>query len=263
MMLRPPAVAGTFYPSDRIELARTVDAFLASAPARTGPHPQAIVVPHAGYIYSGPVAAAAYATIAADIHRVVLFGPAHRVAVDGLALPTVDAFATPLGNVPIDAALRTQAAALPGVVLDDRPHATEHSLEVQLPFLQRTLGDFTLLPFAVGRASTETVAAVIDAVWGGAETLVVVSTDLSHYESYEDASIHDRQTAAAIIGRRSAMIGTADACGAIPLRGLLAATRIQSLAPTLLDLRSSGDTNGPRDRVVGYGAFTFGEPAHV
>lgn len=262
MSVRPPAVAGTFYPGTAHELAATVDALVASAAPPPGRAPKAVVVPHAGYVYSGPVAATAYATIDRNVRRVVLFGPAHRVALDGLALPTVDAFETPLGEILIDPALRASAAQLPGVTLDDRPHAAEHSLEVQLPFLQRVLADFTITPFAVGRASADTVGAVIDAVWGGPETLIVISSDLSHYEPYERAAVHDRATAAAIVAGTPDAIGTRDACGAIPLRGLLTASSARTLSRSLVDLRSSGDTAGPRDRVVGYGAFTLAEPDH-
>jgi AmmeMemoRadiSam system protein B len=262
MTVRTPAVAGTFYPGAAKKLAATVDALLAAAPAPSGTAPKAIVVPHAGYVYSGPIAATAYAAISPEVQRVVLFGPAHRVALDGLALPTVDAFATPLGEVPIDAAMRASAAQLPGVTLDDRPHAAEHSLEVQLPFLQRKLADFTVTPFAVGRADGQTVGAVIDALWGGPETLIVISSDLSHYESYTVAATHDRETAAAIVAGTPGAIDTRDACGAIPLRGLLTSSSARTLTRSLVDLRSSGDTAGPRDRVVGYGAFTLVEPAH-
>jgi AmmeMemoRadiSam system protein B len=262
MTVRAPAVAGTFYPGSAQNLAATVDALLASAPAPSATHAKAIVVPHAGYAYSGPIAATAYVAVDPHVQRVVLFGPAHRVAFDGLALPTVDAFATPLGEVRVDSALRATAAQLPGVTLDDRPHAAEHSLEVQLPFLQRTLTDFTVTPFAVGHADGETVGAVIDAMWGGPETLIVISSDLSHYESYDVAATRDRATAAAIVAGTPGSIGTRDACGAIPLRGLLTSSSARTLTRSLVDLRSSGDTAGPRDRVVGYGAFTLAEPTH-
>jgi AmmeMemoRadiSam system protein B len=256
VIAREPAVAGLFYPEDPDTLAATVDALLAAAPGRE-PHPKAVVVPHAGFVYSGPVAAAAYASIAPSTRRVALFGPSHRVAFDGLALPTVDAFRTPLGDVTIDAAGRTAAATLAGVVVDDHPHAGEHSLEVQLPFLQRRLRDFVLLPFAVGRCPAETVAAVIDSLWVDENTLIVVSTDLSHYETYEAAARHDAATAAVIASCRPEGIANRDACGAFPLRGLLHAARAHESTIELLDLRSSGDTKGPRDRVVGYGAFAI------
>jgi AmmeMemoRadiSam system protein B len=262
MNVRPPAVAGLFYPADPHECAATVDAMLADAIAagERASHAKAFVVPHAGYVYSGPIAATAYAALLArrdEITRVVLLGPAHRVPLEGLALPGVDAWRTPLGDVPIDQDARELAANLPGVTIDDRPHAEEHSLEVQLPFLQRVLGQFTLVPFVVGHASAPDVARVIDALWGGPETIVLVSSDLSHYESYPSAAHHDRATANAVLAGAADEIGPYDACGAYPLRGLLGAARHHDLVTALLDLRSSGDTAGPRDRVVGYGAFAL------
>jgi AmmeMemoRadiSam system protein B len=260
MSVRNPAVAGMFYPDDPVELVALLDALLIDAPDPLVSRPKALVVPHAGYIYSGPVAATAYATLVGrrdEISRIVLLGPAHRVVLDGLALPSVDVFRTPLGDVKIDTATRDALRDLPGVVIDDRPHAEEHSIEVQLPFLQRVLNDFTLVPIVVGRSTPGTVAAAIEAAWGGAETVVLVSSDLSHYESHESAARHDRRTARAIISRASDQIGPYDACGAYPLCGLLEVARTEHLVPALLDLRSSGDTAGSRDRVVGYGAFAL------
>ncbi len=265
MTTRPPAVAGLFYPDDPTELATTVDRLLAAAP-RVATSPKALVVPHAGYMYSGPIAATAYATLLParhDITRVVLLGPAHHVAVDGVALPRADGFRTPLGVVPVDALARATLTDVPGVVIDDRPHAPEHSLEVQLPFLQRVLPSFTLVPIVVGRCPTTTVGRVIGAVWGGPETVVLVSSDLSHYEDHQSAARHDASTAAAIVACASDAIGPADACGAYPLRGLLEVARAQDVGPELLDLRSSGDTSGPRDRVVGYGAFALPTASEV
>jgi MEMO1 family protein len=258
--VRTPAVAGLFYPDDPSELATTVDALLAAAPRSSNPVPAAIVVPHAGYVFSGPIAATAFATllpVCDRISRVALFGPAHRAPIEGLALPTVDAFRTPLGDVAIDVDGRRRALELPGVALDDSAHDGEHSLEVQLPFLQRLLGDFTLVPFAVGQCAPATVARVIDALWGGPETIVVISSDLSHYEDYASAARHDRATAEAVLAQRADEIGPYDACGVYPLRGLLEVSRARELTPLLLDLRSSGDTAGPHDRVVGYGAFVM------
>ena len=263
MTVRQPAVAGLFYPRERRDLAAAVDGLLHAAAheaSATLYPPKALVAPHAGYIYSGPVAATAYATLAsrADaITRVVLLGPAHRVPLAGIALPTVDAFRTPLGDVPIDGAAREILLSLPGVVLDDAAHAEEHSIEVHLPFLQRTLRTFSIVPMVVGRCDPHTVAAALDAVWGGDETLVIISSDLSHYEDHASAARHDRATAAAVLDGSADAIGPYDACGAYPLRGLLEAAREHALTPALLDLRSSGDTAGSRDRVVGYGAFAF------
>ena len=261
MRVRPAAVAGLFYPGDPERLAAAVgDAVDVPVPADEPP-PKAVIVPHAGYVYSGPTAGVAYARVRrlhARIERVVLLGPAHRAWVDGLAVSGVDAFATPLGTVPIDGELRRRALACPAVETDDRAHAAEHSLEVQLPFLQEALGVFTLLPIAVGGASPEEVATVLEAVWGGAETLIVVSSDLSHYLDYDAAAARDRRTAATIVAADPMAIADDDACGAQPVRGLLLAARRHGLRVQLLDLRSSGDTAGDRDRVVGYGAFAVG-----
>jgi AmmeMemoRadiSam system protein B len=259
---RPPAVAGTFYPADPDVLAAQVDA-LVRADA-TGLTPKALIVPHAGYLYSGPVAGRGYATLGASrdgIERVVLLGPAHTVPLRGLATTSADEWVTPLGTVDIDTAARQAVRALPHVAVDDRAHAAEHSLEVHLPFLQRTLRRFSLLPLVVGHADAETVATVLDTVWGGPETLIVVSTDLSHYEDHATASILDRRTADAITAGHPETIHPDDACGAYPVRGLLVAARRHGLQTRLIDLRNSGDTAGPRDRVVGYGAFALTEDA--
>jgi AmmeMemoRadiSam system protein B len=260
MRVRPPAVSGHFYPADPHALTAAVDACLATAvrPDRRTTAPRAIVVPHAGYVYSGSVAASAYAQVAgAPFDRVVLLGPSHHVALRGMAVPTVDAFTTPLGRIPIDTAARTQALDVPHVVADDLPHALEHSLEVQLPFLQRVLGPFTLLPVVVGDATAAEVAALLDLVWppGATSTLVVVSTDLSHYRPDAEAQALDARTAAAIVAGDTAAIRGVDACGARPLRGLLTVARDRQLHVEQLDLRNSGHTAGDRSSVVGYGAF--------
>ena len=265
--VREPAVAGRFYPGRAHTLALAVDDLLAAAPAAassvaTESVPKAIVVPHAGYAFSGPIAASAYARFAparATVRRVVLLGPAHRIALDGLAAPRADFLRTPLGDVPVDLEARAIVAALPGVAIDDTPHAGEHSLEVHLPFLQRTFDAFSVLPLVVGIATAEKIAAVLDAVWGGRETLIVVSTDLSHYEPHDRATAHDIRTVDAILAGRIDAIGARDACGRFPLRGLLLAASRHGLRPELLDRRTSGDTTGPRDRVVGYAAIAFGK----
>ena len=261
--VRPAAVAGTFYPESAARLAAEVRGYLAAVPASAGIPPKAVIVPHAGYVYSGPVAAAAYERLAAlrgRVTRVVLLGPTHRVAVRGLALPRARAFATPLGEVPVDAAAAAQVRALPQVVVSDAAHALEHSLEVQLPFLQSVLGAFSLVPFAVGDASPEEVAAVLDALWGGPETLIVVSSDLSHYHRYADAARIDRATADAVLALSPAL-DHEQACGATPVNGLLLCARRRGLTPHLLDLRNSGDTAGDRARVVGYASFAFTDDA--
>jgi AmmeMemoRadiSam system protein B len=264
--VRPPAVAGAFYPESRAELEETVVTLLAEArealPRETPKAPKAIIAPHAGYIYSGPIAATAFtalaptAPIAAAIRKVVLLGPAHRVPVRGLALPEAHGFATPLGVVEIDPEMARAASRLPQVRLQPEAHAPEHSLEVELPFLQVLLGAFTLLPLVVGDATGEEVAEVLERVWGDEETAVVISSDLSHYLPYDVARRVDRETAEAIL-RLEGPIDPRRACGAYPINGLLVAARRRSLTPELLDLRNSGDTAGDHRQVVGYGAFAF------
>jgi hypothetical protein len=264
LRVRPPAVAGAFYADSPGALGRELDDALAQArPVSLPAPPKALIVPHAGYVYSGPIAASAYRSLAAArerVRRVVVLGPCHRVAVRGLALPGVDAFDTPLGRVPIDADAICALAGLPQVVVSPAAHAREHSLEVQLPFLQRWLADFTLVPLAVGDATAAEVAEVIERLWGGEETLVVVSSDLSHYHRYDDARAIDAATVRSILGC-SAGLDHEQACGATPIAGLLEVVRRRGLVPQLLDLRNSGDTAGDRSRVVGYAAIAFCPPA--
>ena len=263
LSVRPAAVAGMFYPESPIVLAREVELMLAAAasPAMAR-RPKAIIAPHAGYVYSGPIAASLYAPLVAlrgSISRVVLLGPTHRVAIDGLALPASRAFATPLGMVPIDQRAVAAIDDLPQIVVSEAAHAQEHSLEVQLPFLQVVLGDFSLLPLAVGDTSPQAVAQVLERLWGGDETLIVVSSDLSHYLPYGQARRIDAQTAQAIVDLDAA-IDHRQACGATPINGLLLAARAHGLHGQLVDLRNSGDTAGDQARVVGYGAFAFLPP---
>ena len=264
--LRPPAVAARFYPGSAPALTRAIAHLLAVAPTDFLWRPKAVIVPHAGYIYSGPIAASVYARLAGlrdtrdPISRVVLLGPTHRVAIRGIALPSSIGFATPLGVVPVDQQAIAALAGLRQVVVDDAVHADEHSLEVQLPFLQTVLGDFSLLPLAVGNASPDEVAEVLERLWGGAETLIVVSSDLSHYLPYAAAQSSDARTARDI----ASLTPTLDhqqACGASPINGLLLAARRHHLQAEALDLRNSGDTAGDKARVVGYGAFAFHETA--
>jgi len=265
LFIRMPAVAGMFYPGETRELAQNLAQMLGSA-AHDAPQrevPKAIIAPHAGYIYSGPVAASVYALLAPArrrITRVVLLGPTHRVAVRGLALPGCRAFATPIGTVEIDRPAIEILRALPQVVISAQAHAHEHSLEVHVPFLQTVIERFTLVPLAVGRASAQEVAEVLDALWGGPETLIVVSSDLSHYLAYNDAQAVDRTTAQAILGLATD-ISHEQACGATPVTGLNHLARRRGLKPELIDLRNSGDTAGDRNRVVGYGSFAFYEAA--
>ena len=262
--IRPPAVAGLFYPNE-IEVLDTMlggllKLAIESHPARSRP-PKALLVPHAGYIYSGATAARGYAALAPfsdQIRRVVILGPCHRVAVSGIALPTSDAFRTPLGTIAVDREALETVRSLPGVSFHDSAHTHEHSLEVQLPFLQALLLDFTVLPLAVGHADPRTVSAVIEALWGGPETLFVVSSDLSHYHSYEDATALDGETVRRVLALQPE-IHPEQACGAYPLNGLLALAQQHHLAPRLIDLCNSGDTAGDRSRVVGYCAIAFDE----
>ena len=289
--VRPTAVAGQFYPGDEKTLTHEVHALLAAArPSLI--FPKVLIAPHAGYMYSGAIAATAYATllspdrteqyqsaqegliggssrnrlatpvtchnrpIAARIKRVVLLGPTHRVAVRGLALPGMDAFDTPLGRVMLDADAARAITHFPQVSVNSQAHAQEHALEVQLPFLQSVLTDFTLLPLAVGMASAEEVAEVLEAVWGGDETLIVISSDLSHYLPYSTAQLVDKGTAQSIL-KLQQPIAHDQACGGTPISGLIVAAQRHHLIPHLLDLRNSGDTAGSHTQVVGYAAFAF------
>ena len=260
--IRPAAIAGMFYPGKPDVLARNVDALLAAAtPAATIAVPKAIIAPHAGYIYSGPIAASIYALIAparARIKRVVVLGPTHRVAVHGIALPGVNAFATPLGNIAIDAGAVKQLMALPYVGVSAEAHRQEHSLEVHLPFLQKVINEFTLVPLAVGRATAQQVASVIDMLWGGEETLIVISSDMSHYLPYAEAQATDNATAEAILALRTDL-NHDQACGATPVIGLNLLAQQRGLKAQLIDLRNSGDTAGDKARVVGYGSFAYYE----
>jgi AmmeMemoRadiSam system protein B len=225
--------------------------------------PKAIIAPHAGYMYSGPIAGSIYARLAllrGRVRRVVLAWPAHRVYVRGAAVPAARAFGSPLGEVALDAEAIAALRALPFVEESDRAHALEHSLEVHIPFLQAVLGEFRLVPVVVGDADPREMARLLEAVWGGEETLVVVSSDLSHYLPYEDARSRDRDTAGAILRLQPNLVPD-EACGAAPINGLLEVARRRGLSAELVDLRNSGDTAGDRDRVVGYGAFAFREAA--
>ena len=265
LTVRPAAVAGMFYPGAPPALRLSVRALLDAAPrlAADAIWPKALIVPHAGYIYSGPIAASAYARLVPGrslIRRVVLLGPVHRVPISGLALPGADSFVTPLGAVAVDAEAVARLRSLPQVGESEAAHSLEHSLEVQLPFLQTILEEFTLVPLAVGDASPSEVAEVIERVWGGPETLIVVSSDLSHYHPYERATEIDRSTADEIL----ALADTLDhrqACGATPINGFALCARRHGLKPELLDLRNSGDTAGEKSRVVGYAAFAFARKA--
>jgi AmmeMemoRadiSam system protein B len=257
---RPPAVAGMFYSADPDRLAAEVDALLAAASMpKEEPAPLAVVCPHAAYRYSGPVAATAYRRLVprrGNIRRAVVLGPAHVTLVHGMAVPGWGAFETPLGAISVDEGACAIATALPGVVVSDTAHDREHSIEVQLPFLQRGLGsEITIVPIVVGAVAADVVANLINALWQDESTVVVISTDLSHHHDHATAGRLDRRTAEAILQRDPEAIGEHDACGRYPLRGLLEFARRRDLDVRLLDLRTSGDTAGGRSRVVGYGAF--------
>jgi MEMO1 family protein len=259
--VREPAVAGLFYPLDPDELRGELARFLEVETVAGTDAPKALIVPHAGYAYSGLTAGAAYARLApvADaIRRVVVVGPAHRVPVTGLALPAAEAFATPLGTLNLDTAAAAALQALPQVSVDGFAHAQEHSLEVQLPFAQQVLGDdFLLVPMVVGDTTPEEVAAVLDVVWGAAETLIIVSSDLSHYHDYDTARKLDADTSRAIQALAYEDLRADRACGCVAIQGLLLAARRRGLRVETVDLRNSGDTAGRRDQVVGYGAYVI------
>lgn len=260
-MIRQPAVAGSFYTDEPGALRAQIERFLADVPER-GPAPKALIAPHAGYVYSGPIAASAYGRVREGrgrIERVVILGPAHRVFVRGIATTTAEAFETPLGAMRVDRAAIAAVEQLPFVEPRDLAHLGEHSLEVHLPFLQMTLGDVSIVPLVVGDASPQEVAAALEILWGGPETLIVVSSDLSHYLDDATAKAIDRETCDAIESLAFERIGDEQACGRMPMRGLLAFARSKGLRVRTLDLRNSGDTSGLRDQVVGYGAWAIGD----
>mgnify|MGYP000324097288 CR=1 FL=1 len=256
--IRQPAVAGMFYPADAHELQDTINGFMQASQPVAGPVPIAIIVPHAGYIYSGPVAASAYIQLKPlrdVIQRVILLGPSHRVPFAGLAATSDDYFHTPLGDIPIDQPAIDSLMDLPQVRRYDAAHTLEHSLEVHLPFLQTVLSAFKLVPLVVGEASAHEVAEILERFWGQDDTLIVISSDLSHYLDYAAAQKRDRRTSTAIEELDYESLDYEDACGRNPVNGLLYLARQKHLHIKTLDLRNSGDTAGPQDQVVGYGAY--------
>ncbi len=259
MHVKPPVVAGFFYPGSEHELRDTVRGLMHDAQTQGDDRPRALIAPHAGYQYSGPIAASAYATLepwADRIHRVVVLAPSHRVPFRGIATSSADIFRTPLGDITVDRVAVERLEGMPGVQLLDAAFAEEHALEVQLPFLQGVLPDFTLVPLIVGDADSDDVSAVIEAL-GAEDTLVIVSSDLSHYHDYRSCRQRDRETTQRIEGLQAAQIGPHDACGAYPIRGLLKTAQRHGWRVRTLDLRNSGDTAGDKSRVVGYGAYEF------
>jgi AmmeMemoRadiSam system protein B len=267
MLTRPAAVAGRFYPAQPQQLRaaveaclREADAFAQAAGLPEVTTPKALIVPHAGYVYSGMVAPTAYRCLrgAAHIRTVLLFGPAHRKLVAGMATTSAAAFATPLGSVPVDLGSVAEACQLPGVAIDDAAHRDEHCLEVQLPFLQMLLTDFEIVPFAVGHAREADVARVLARLWGGPETLIVITSDLSHYHADAEARALDAQAAEAIVSLAPERLDADQACGRAAIAGLLARCRETGLTAQTLRLANSSEQGGPIDRVVGYGAFSLG-----
>ena len=256
-MNRKPAVAGSFYPAQPQILQDMLNGFIKQAD-HGDKAPKAMIVPHAGYIYSGPVAASAYArlqTVRNKITRVVLLGPSHRVAFQGLALSSADYFSTPLGDIELDKPTMESLLSLPFVGYLEQAHVAEHSLEVHLPFLQVMLADFKLIPLVAGQASPEQVCQALEMLWDAEGTLIVISSDLSHYHDYATAQRWDRQTSDRIERLQYQDISSENACGKVPVNGLLKLLAQKSLSIKTIDLRNSGDTAGDRQRVVGYGAY--------
>jgi MEMO1 family protein len=258
--MRLPVVAGRFYPADSGALREQVQRLLSDAPSPPGNQPKGLIVPHAGYIYSGPIAATAYAWLfpwAEWIDRVVLLGTCHTPGVKGLAATSADAFLTPLGQVPVDCPSVLAAMDYPQVQLNDAASNCDHAIEVQLPFLQLVLESFAIVPFLVGQADKDAVAGVLDALWDGDRTIIVISSDLTHHLPLEEARLRDRVTADAIERLDGAALGPRSACGRNAIAGLLTAAQRHGLSSRTVDLRTSGDTAGPRQSVVGYGAWVF------
>lgn len=260
MKIQSPVVAGQFYPDDPDELHTMVRQLLSATEVELDHPPKALIAPHAGYIYSGPTAGVAYAqltSVADTIRRVVLLAPSHRIGFGGIAHSSAEFFRTPLGDIEVDKEGQAKILQLPQVFLLDEAFAHEHSLEVHLPFLQETLNDFKIIPLVVGDTDPASVAEVLDLIWGGQETLIVVSSDLSHYLNYDSAKEIDTKTSSAIEKLQPDMISSYQACGRAPVNGLLLAAKHNNLHAITLDQRNSGDTAGPRDKVVGYGAYAF------
>lgn len=262
--IRAAAVAGMFYPGDTSALQEQIQAFIREKPNALSQAPKALIVPHAGTIYSGSIAATAYRSLLQyrhTIRKVILLGPAHRIHLNGLALPSVDQFETPLGKVDLDGkTIQKLVNDFQQVSFSDEAHSDEHSLEVQLPFLQEVLSNFKLIPFVVGDANKHDIAEVIAHLWGGADCLVVISTDLSHFYPYSEAVKLDTNTAQTIESFQGEHLGDQAACGRIPLGGLLHVALEKGMRIKRLDLRNSGDTAGSKDQVVGYGSWALFEP---
>ncbi len=256
--VRQPAVAGLFYPDSPLQLDKQVAEYLQTE-RPSGLCPKALALPHAGYVFSGAIAGIGYAQMheaAARIKRVVLLGPSHRHAFRGMALSSASAFATPLGQVVVDERGLRAIRTLPGVMTLDAAHAQEHSLEVHLPFVQKAFPRALVVPVVIGDAPPEAVAALLDTLWGGSETLIVISTDLSHFHDYATATRIDTETSRAIESLSDSLTPQ-QACGCRPMNGLMRLAKQIGLTVRTLDVRNSGDTQGGRDRVVGYGAYAL------
>lgn len=258
-MIRQPAVAGTFYPANPQQLQNIIEQYLSEA-VTSDKVPKVIITPHAGYVYSGPIAASAYSRLMPAHHlitRVVVIGPSHHVVFRGLAVSRARAFSTPLGDIQVDQQAVQAIEQLPFVEYIEQAHAFEHSVEVQLPFLQEVLDDFKIVPIVAGDATPEQVSEVLEILWGGPETLIVISSDLSHYHDYATAKQLDKATSQAIENLHFEEIGNDSACGRVPVNGMLKLARDKSLEIRTIDLRNSGDTAGDKQRVVGYGAYVI------
>jgi hypothetical protein len=258
--IRQPAVAGLFYPDDAGALRDLIAGFLGDPPPDDAESPKAVIAPHAGFRFSGPTAGHAYRALLprrGTVERVVVVGPAHRVRLSGVGLSSARAWATPLGNLELDISTCADLSELPGVVVSDAAHAPEHSIEVHLPFVREVFGEVPIVPLVVGGTDRNQVASVLDAVWGGPETAIVVSSDLSHYLDDTSARVRDRATSHAIVEARAADVGPHEACGFLPIGGLLTSALRHRLGLRPLSLTTSADTAGEPTRVVGYGSFAL------
>ncbi len=258
--VRTTAVAGAFYPSEPEILSKDIQRYIEETPSVSLPVPKAIIVPHAGYEYSAGVAASAYKLLKSgrkSIKKVVILAPSHKIGFNGMALTKASAYETPLGNVEIDKEMNEQLLALPLVDYLEEAHKSEHSLEVQLPFLKEALDDFKLIPVITGNASPTDVETLLETVWGKKDTLIVISTDLSHYLPYNEACILDNKTKTAIENLDIDSIEQEQACGYVPLKGMLTIAKAKKMQVETLEVKNSGDTSGSKNRVVGYGAWAF------
>lgn len=258
--IKKPAVAGAFYP-DEPDILNNMVEHLFDAITWAGSSPKAIIAPHAGYIYSGIAAACAYQCLEMMpyIKNIILVGPSHYIAFNGVAYSDYDTFITPLGELFVNTNLIQQIAKLPATQHFNDAFSREHCLEVQFPFLQKKLNEFTIVPLLVSGANKQTVASVLEALWGDKETLVIISSDLSHYHDYLTAQQLDSETSQAIVNLDADNIKEDSACGRIAIRGLLHLAKQKKMQAKKILQINSGDTAGDKQRVVGYGAYHFFE----